>query len=73
MPNWAYTSDAAAMTYTGTGTVMGSGSDVAYGMPGVVHGKAHLSVIGWVLVAVLGLVFLDKGGFKFVFLAGSRG
>jgi hypothetical protein len=50
---------------------MGSGADVAYGMPGIVHGKAHLSVIGWVLVAVLGLVMLDKGGFKFTFLAGK--
>lgn len=70
MPNFAYTNDAAAYTYQGTGTVVGSGSDVAYGMPGVIHGKAHLSVIGWVLVAVVGLVLLDRGGFKFVFLAG---
>jgi hypothetical protein len=71
VPNFAYTSDAAAYTYQGTGTVMGSGSDVAYGMPGVIHGKAHLSVIGWVLLAVVGLVLLDKGGFKFMFLAGK--
>jgi hypothetical protein len=70
VPNFAYTQDAAAYTYQGTGTVMGSGSDTAYGMPGVIHSKAHFSVIGWVLIAVIGLVLLDKGGFKFVVLAG---
>lgn len=70
MANWAYFDNAAATTYQGTGTVMGSGADVAYGMPGVIHGKAHLSVIGWVLVATIGLILLDKGGFKFVYLAG---
>lgn len=73
MPNFAYTQDAAAYTYQGTGTVMGTGSDVAYGMPGVIHGQAHLSVIGWVLFAVIGLVLLDRGGFKFMFVGGRGG
>lgn len=68
-PGWAYTGTGAATTYSANGGVMGDQS-VAYGMPGVIHGKAHLSVIGWVLVAVVGLVLLDRGGFKFVFLAG---
>lgn len=71
MPNFAYTQDAAPLTYQGNGNVMGSGSDVAYGMPGVIHGKAHLSVIGWVLLAVVGLVLLDKAGFKFMFTSGK--
>jgi hypothetical protein len=50
---------------------MGTDS-AAYGMQQTIHSKAHLSVIGWVIAAVVGLVLLDKGGFKFVVLAGSR-
>lgn len=70
--NWAYVQNAAAQTYQGTGTVMGSGSNVAYGLPTADSvGTAHFGVIGWVIVAVVGLALLDKGGFKFVFLAGK--
>lgn len=71
MPNWAYTDTAAAMTYQGTGDVMGSGNAAAYGLPATIHGKAHFAAIGWVLLAVVGLVLLDRGGIKFVFLAGK--
>lgn len=70
MPNFAYTNTAAPLTYQGTGEVMGS-NDAAYGLQTMTHGKAHLSVIGWVLVSVAGLILLNKGGFKFVFLAGK--
>lgn len=69
MPNFAFTDTGAAFTYQGDLGVTGMNQN-AYGAPSVVHGSAHLSVIGWVIFAVIGLVLLDKGGFKFMFLAG---
>lgn len=72
MPNFAYTNDGAAYTYQGTGTVMGSGSQTAYGYMPHVAGGAHWGVIGWVLLAVAGLVAIDKMGFKFMVTAGKR-
>jgi hypothetical protein len=68
MPNFAYTDTGAAYTYQGNGDVMGNGP--AYGTPAVIHGQAHFAVVGWVIFAIIGLILLDKGGFKFVFLAG---
>lgn len=67
---WAYTQTAAATTYQADNGVTGM-NESAYGLQTNVHGKAHLSVIGWVLVSVAALVLMDKAGFKFMFLAGK--
>lgn len=51
---------------------LGAGSYGSYGGGGGVHPYAHWAVIGWFVIAAVGLYLLDRGGFRFVVTSTKR-
>lgn len=59
-------------TDTTTGTFGGGPASTGRGrtVPSSTHTYANFAVIAWFIIAALGLVALDKGGFKFMVKVG---
>lgn len=51
---------------------VGTGSYGNLGMTNGVHPYAHWAVIGWFVIAAVGLYLLDRGGFRFVVTSTKR-
>ena len=50
----------------------GTGSYGTYAPSSGVHPYAHYAVIAWFVFAAVGLILLDRGGFRFMMQAGKR-
>lgn len=72
MPNFAFTTTGNPAPVLNPGGSLTTTSSGNRGMPDGVSGNAHIGSIGIVLLAVLGLILLDRGGFRFVVAVGRR-
>lgn len=54
------------------GTGAGSYGSYTGGGGGGVHPYANYAVIGWFVIAALGIYLLDRGGFRFVITSTKR-
>lgn len=57
-------------TTVGTFATGGQGNPRGRTIPSSTHPYANWAVIAWFLIAALGIVFLDRGGFKFMVRVG---